>query len=298
MTFASLALIVVFLAAIAVCVKPLGLYIVKVMEPQPQSSGGCCGSAAPSSACSIVLAASTRASEMTWKQYALALLAFNTLGLLLVYLLQRIQLWLPFNPQQFANVSPDSSFNTAVSFVANTNWQGYSGESTMSYFTQMAGLTVQNFLSAATGIAVLVALIRGLARNGARTIGNFWVDMTRATLYILLPMAVIVALALASQGVLQNLSAYQVVTTLEHAQQTLPMGPIASQEAIKELGTNGGGFLNANSAHPFENPNGFTNFLEMFALFVIPAALTTPSAGWSATPGRAGPCLQRWPSCS
>ncbi len=278
MTFESIApavaLIVVFLAAVIVCVKPLGLYIANVMEPKQDSPILALRVGVPLERLFYRISGIDADKEMGWKQYALAVLAFNTLGLLLLYLLQRIQLWLPFNPQQFANVSADSSFNTAVSFVANTNWQGYAGESTMSYFTQMAGLTVQNFLSAATGIAVLVALIRGLARNSAQTIGNFWVDMTRSTLYLLLPLAVVLALVLASQGVLQNLSAYKVVTTLEHATQTLPMGPIASQEAIKELGTNGGGFLNANSAHPFENPNALTNFLEMFALFVIPAALT------------------------
>ena len=264
MTFESIALIVVFLATVLVCVKPLGLYIANLMEreskPLERRFYRLCGIDADQ--------------EMSWKQYALALLAFNTLGLLLVYLLQRVQVWLPFNPQSFANVSADSSFNTAISFVTNTNWQGYAGESTMSYFTQMAGLAVQNFLSAATGIAVVVALIRGLARSSSKSIGNFWVDLTRSTLYLLLPLSIVFALVLASQGVLQNLSPYKVVTTLEHASQTLPMGPIASQEAIKELGTNGGGFLNANSAHPFENPNALTNFLEMLALFVIPTALT------------------------
>jgi K+-transporting ATPase ATPase A chain len=264
MTFESVALIVVFLAAVGVCVKPLGLYIANLMEresrPLERRFYRLCGIDADR--------------EMSWKQYALALFAFNTLGLLLLYLLQRLQVCLPFNPQQLANVSPDSSFNTAVSFVTNTNWQGYAGESTMSYFTQMTGLAVQNFLSAATGIAVVVAFIRGLARSSSKSIGNFWVDLTRATLYLLLPLSIVLALVLASQGVLQNLSAYKLVTTLEHASQTLPMGPIASQEAIKELGTNGGGFLNANSAHPFENPNALTNFLEMLALFVIPTALT------------------------
>ena len=240
---------------------------------------------------------------MGWKQYAAGLLLFNALGALAVYVLQRAQLWLPLNPQNFPALSPDSSFNTAVSFVTNTNWQGYSGESTMSYLTQMAGLAVQNFLSAATGIVVAIALIRGLARHGAQTIGNFWVDLTRATLYVLLPLALVLALALVSQGVIQNFSPYKDVTTLEaltyqqpktdaagnalkdaagnpvqetlttHTQ-TLPMGPIASQESIKELGTNGGGFLNANSAHPYENPTPLSNLLEMLAILIIPAALT------------------------
>ena len=226
--------------------------------------------------------------EMGWRGYAVALLVFNVLGLLVLYALQRLQAWLPLNPQHLAAVTPDSSFNTAVSFVTNTNWQGYSGESTMSYLTQMAGLAVQNFLSAATGIAVAVALFRGLARHSAKTIGNFWVDITRSTLYILMPLSVVLALILGSQGVVQNFSAYKEVTTLEPlsyqapdsttattvTQQVLPMGPMASQESIKELGTNGGGFANANSAHPFENPSPFTNLLEMLALIVIPLALT------------------------
>jgi K+-transporting ATPase ATPase A chain len=240
---------------------------------------------------------------MGWKRYAIALLVFNSLGAVFVYLLQRLQTWLPLNPQHFANVSPDSAFNTAVSFITNTNWQGYSGESTMSYLTQMAALAVQNFLSAATGIVVAIVLIRGFARHSTTTIGNFWADMTRATLYVLLPIATLLALFFVSQGVVQNFSAYKDLTTVEaltyqqpktdsegnpvkdaagnpvletlttHTQ-TLPMGPMASQESIKELGTNGGGFLNANSAHPYENPTAFSNFFEMLALLVIPAALT------------------------
>jgi K+-transporting ATPase ATPase A chain len=241
--------------------------------------------------------------EMGWKRYMIALLLFNTLGALVLYALQRVQRWLPLNPRGFANVTPDSSFNTAVSFVTNTNWQGYSGESTLSYLTQMLGLSVQNFLSAATGIAVVIALIRGFVRHGAQSIGNFWADVTRATLYVLLPLSVILALLLAGQGVVQNFSAYQDIQTLETLAyqapktdaagnpledasgnpvledattrtQTLPMGPIASQEAIKLLGTNGGGFTNANSAHPYENPTPLSNFLEMLAMVLIPAALT------------------------
>jgi len=241
--------------------------------------------------------------EMGWKEYAAGLLLFNAIGGLVVYLLQRCQLWLPLNPQKFANLSPDSAFNTAVSFITNTNWQSYSGESAMSYLTQMAGLAVQNFLSAATGIVVAIVLIRGLARHSVQTIGNVWADLTRATLYVLLPLAVVLALALASQGVIQNFSPYKDVTTLEPLTwqqpktdaagnpvkdaagnpvqesvttktQTLPMGPIASQESIKELGTNGGGFLNANSAHPYENPTALSNLLEMLAIVLIPVALT------------------------
>ena len=240
--------------------------------------------------------------QMGWRRYALAVLAFNLLGAVAVYALQRMQGWLPLNPQGFGAVSPDSAFNTAVSFVANTNWQGYAGESTMSYLTQMLALTVQNFVSAATGIAVVFALIRGFARQRAGGIGNFWVDLTRITLYVLVPLASAIALMLASQGVIQNFSGYrdaallrpvpysqpvtdaagnpvadargQALTRAATAHtQTLPMGPVASQEAIKMLGTNGGGFFNANSAHPYENPTALSNLIEMLAIFLIPAAL-------------------------
>jgi len=211
--------------------------------------------------------------EMGWLQYALAILLFNLLGVLAVYALQRLQLWLPLNPQTMANVSPDSSFNTAISFATNTNWQGYGGETTMSYLTQMLGLAVQNFLSAATGIVVVIALIRGIARHSAQGIGNAWVDLTRVTLWILLPIAFIAALFFVQQGVLQNFDAYKDVSTLEGARQTLAMGPVASQEAIKMLGTNGGGFFNANSAHPFENPTALANFVQMLLIFLIPAGL-------------------------
>ncbi|MDY0965468.1 MULTISPECIES: potassium-transporting ATPase subunit KdpA [Massilia] len=220
-----------------------------------------------------------------WKAYALALIAFNAVGALFVYGLQRVQAWLPLNPEGMANVSPDSSFNTAISFVANTNWQGYSGEQTMSILTQMVGLAGQNFFSAATGIAVVFALIRGFAARSSSAIGNFWVDLTRSTLYVLLPLSVILAVFLAGQGVVQNLSAhvdarllepvtYTVETNEARAEtQVIPMGPVASQEAIKMLGTNGGGYFNANSAHPFENPNALTNFAQMIAILLIPAAL-------------------------
>ena len=240
--------------------------------------------------------------EMGWKRYALAMLLFNIAGALVVYLLQRLQLWLPLNPQHFAAVSPDSAMNTAISFATNTNWQGYGGESTMSYLTQMLGLAVQNFLSAATGIAVLIAVVRGFTRRSATTLGNFWVDMTRSTLYILLPFSLLLTLLLISQGVVQNFKSYvdvpvmqtttmttpvndaagnptkdaagQVITqTSPVTTQTLPMGPAASQISIKMLGTNGGGFFNANSAHPYENPTPFSNFLEMLAILLIPGAL-------------------------
>ena len=223
------------------------------------------------------------------------MLVFNGLGVLAVYALQRVQGMLPLNPQAMPAVSADSAFNTAISFVTNTDWQGYGGEATMSYLTQMLVLGVQNFLSAATGIAVAFALIRGFARHGAATLGNFWVDVTRVTLYLLLPLAFVFALVLAGQGVVQNFRPYAEVTLTEPVAyteagpngadgkptqvaktattQTLPMGPIASQEAIKMIGTNGGGFLNANSAHPFENPNAWTNLLQMLAIFLIPAGL-------------------------
>jgi potassium-transporting ATPase potassium-binding subunit len=300
MTPASLALFAVLLLVVLVLVKPLGAYMADVMEGRPMWA---LRIGRPLENVIYRLCGIDPAAEMGWKRYMVALLVFNTLGVVLLYLLQRVQLWLPLNPQQFANVSPDSSFNTAVSFVTNTNWQGYSGESTMSYLTQMAGLAVQNFVSAATGIVVVIALIRGFARHTAQHIGNFWTDLTRATLYVLLPLAVLFALLLGSQGVIQNFSAYKDVQTVETLtfqapktdaagnalkdaagnpvtetqttdKQTLPMGPIASQESIKLLGTNGGGFLNANSAHPYENPTPLSNFLEMLAVLIIPAALT------------------------
>ena len=239
---------------------------------------------------------------MNWSQYALALLAFNALGVLVVYALQRLQVWLPLNPQSMAAVSPDSAFNTAISFVSNTNWQGYSGESTMSYLTQMLALTVQNFFSAATGVAVVFALIRGFTVRSTGRLGNFWVDVTRVTAWLLLPLSLVFAVFLMGQGVIQNFDAYKDVTPLETqayqqpklgadgqplkddkgapvmedlktTTQTLAMGPVASQEAIKMLGTNGGGFFNANSAHPYENPTALSNFAQMLSIFLIPAAL-------------------------
>jgi potassium-transporting ATPase potassium-binding subunit len=220
--------------------------------------------------------------EMTWKTYAVALLVFNLLGLLAVYGLQRLQGILPLNPQGLAAVSPDSSFNTAVSFATNTNWQGYGGETTMSYLTQMLALTVQNFVSAATGMAVLIALTRGIVRHTAQTVGNFWVDMTRSTLYILMPLAIVLALVLVSQGVVQTFNSSESATLIQPAvdangqtvtEQVLAVGPAAAQIAIKQLGTNGGGFFNVNSAHPFENPTPLSNFLELLAILLIPAAL-------------------------
>jgi potassium-transporting ATPase potassium-binding subunit len=220
--------------------------------------------------------------EMNWKVYALAMMLFNVLGLLVVYTLQRLQGFLPLNPQSFSAVSPDSSWNTAVSYATNTNWQGYGGETTMSYLTQMAALTTQNFVSAATGMAIVIGMIRGIARHTSKTIGNFWVDLTRSVLYIFMPLALILSLALVSQGVVQTFSQYKTATLLQPTtdvngnaviQQVLAVGPAASQIAIKQLGTNGGGFFNANSAHPFENPTPLSNFLEMLSILLIPAAL-------------------------
>ena len=218
------------------------------------------------------------AAEQAWPTYAGCLLAFSAFTMLVTYLVQRLQPWLPFNPQRLGPVDSASSFNTAASFTTNTNWQGYVGETTMSYLTQMAGLAWHNFTSAAAGIAVALALARGLTRRGEgkgpSTIGNLWTDLTRSTLYILLPLSVVFALVFVSQGMIQNLAAYREVTSLEGGKQVIAMGPVASQEAIKQLGTNGGGFFNANAAHPFENPTPLTNFLSMFLIFAIPAALT------------------------
>ena len=214
------------------------------------------------------------AGEQSWLGYTLAMLAFNGAGFLLLYLLLRMQGVLPLNPQGFGGVSPDLAFNTAISFVTNTNWQSYAGETTMSHLSQMAGLTVHNFVSAATGIALAVALVRGFARRSARGIGNFWVDLTRCTLYVLLPISIVVGLFFVWQGVPQNLATYTEATTLEGAKQVIAQGPVASQEVIKMLGTNGGGFFNANSAHPFENPNAITNFVQIVLIFSLGAALT------------------------
>lgn len=258
--FAAYSIVLLLLAI------PMGRYVTHVME-------GRLGFASRIERGLYRLCGIKADTEMGWLQYALAILLFNLLGVLAVYALQRLQLWLPLNPQALANVSPDSSFNTAISFATNTNWQGYSGEQTMGYLTQMLGLAVQNFLSAATGIVVVIALIRGFARHSAQGIGNAWVDLTRVTLWILLPIAFIAALFFVQQGVIQNFDAYKDVSTLEGARQTLAMGPVASQEAIKMLGTNGGGFFNANSAHPFENPTALSNFVQMLLIFLIPAGL-------------------------
>lgn len=211
--------------------------------------------------------------EMNWKQYAIAILLFNIIGLVALFGLQLLQGILPLNPEKFSAPTWHSAFNTAVSFMTNTNWQSYGGESTMSYLTQMLGMSLQNFLSGATGIAVAFALIRGLTRKNAQGIGNAWVDLWRSNLYILLPIAIVITLLLVSQGVIQTLSSTVSVSTLQGAVQNIALGPVASQEAIKMLGTNGGGFFNANSAHPFENPTALSNFIEMLAIFLIPTAL-------------------------
>ncbi|HVC12115.1 MAG TPA: potassium-transporting ATPase subunit KdpA [Burkholderiales bacterium] len=287
---------VVVLLALA---KPLGTYMARVYEGRPVLLARV---AAPFERLIYRVCGVDPAKEMRWTQYALAVMWFSVLGVLAVYLLQRVQAWLPLNPAKMAAVSPDSSFNTAVSFATNTNWQGYGGETTMSYLTQMLALTVQNFVSAAAGMAVLVALIRGFARQSAQTLGNFWVDLTRGTLYVLLPLSFILALVLVSQGVVQTFSNYRTVPLHEAVQydtpkldaagqpvkdaqgnpvmekavqkdQVLAVGPAASQIAIKQLGTNGGGFFNVNSAHPYENPTPLSNFLEVLAILLIPAAL-------------------------
>jgi K+-transporting ATPase ATPase A chain len=223
--------------------------------------------------------------EMNWREYAFAMLGFSAISLLLTYGIQRLQALLPWNPQHLAAVSPDLAWNTAASFTTNTNWQFYTPEATMSYLTEMAGLATHNFWSAAAGIAVAVALIRGIKRTSSATIGNFWVDMTRSLLYVLLPGSFLYALLLIAQGVPQNLSAYTTAHTLEGQTQTIGQGPVASQEAIKMLGTNGGGFFNANSAHPFENPTPFSNFLQIFSIFIIPAGLTYTLGRMTGSPG-------------
>ena len=270
MTTPAWSLLVLLLAALVALGWPLGRYIAALCSGQlPRWMQRVEGPV-------FKLAGVAPGESMHWRTYAFALLAFNAIGVLAVYGLQRLQAVLPLNPAGMAAVSPDASFNTAISFVSNTNWQGYAGESTLSYLTQMLGLTVQNFLSAATGIAVAFALARGFAArqtDGQGSVGNFWMDMTRITVWLLLPIAFVLAIFFAGQGVIQNFHAYQPVHTLEGATQTIAMGPVASQEAIKMLGTNGGGFFNANSAHPFENPNALTNVVQMLSILLIPVAL-------------------------
>ena len=283
--------IMVYIGTVLILAKPLGSYMASIYEDEP---AGLNRLLAPIEAWLYRLSGVQAKQEMPWTDYAIAMLLFNLLGTLSVFALQSFQASLPFNPQHLANVSPDLAFNTAVSFATNTDWQSYSGETTLSYLTQMLGLTVQNFLSAATGMATLVALIRGFARRNTDLIGNFWVDLTRSTLYILMPLSLILALALVGQGVVQTFSAYETVplveaihyeTSSQNAEgkasltsevtqlQKIAAGPAASQVAIKQLGTNGGGFFNVNSAHPLENPTPLSNFLELLAILLIPAAL-------------------------
>jgi potassium-transporting ATPase potassium-binding subunit len=289
--------LLLFLGVLAALSYPLGIYLSRIADAAP--IGGPFGKLERG----IYRVSGVDAGQdMPWTRYAVSVLLFNAFGVVVVYLVQRLQLWLPLNPQGMPNISADSAFDTAVSFVTNTNWQGYAGESTLSYFTQMLALTCQNFFSAATGIAVAFALIRGFSRRSAQGIGNFWVDLTRSTAYVLLPLSLVLAVIFMGQGVIQNFDAYREVAPLESVTytqpkldaggqaikdpqgnaltetltahtQTLAMGPVASQEAIKMLGTNGGGFFNANSAHPFENPTPLSNFLQMIAMFLIPAAL-------------------------
>jgi K+-transporting ATPase ATPase A chain len=299
MTAQGLLQAALYIGILVLLVKPLGAYMAAVYEGRRTFLSPVLR---PVEGLIYRIAGVDEKSEVGWKRYALGVVLINLLGLIVVYLLQRLQGVLPLNPQDFSAVSPESSFNTAVSFATNTNWQGYVGESTMSYLTQMLGLAVQNFFSAATGMAVLIALIRGFARRQVSEIGNFWVDFTRSTLYVLLPLSLILAIILASQGVVQSFQGYRTVPLLDPVtiqtpvtneagepmldaagqavtkseqitEQPVPLGPAASQIAIKQLGTNGGGFFNVNSAHPFENPTPLSNFLSLLAILLIPAAL-------------------------
>jgi K+-transporting ATPase ATPase A chain len=271
MTVNGFVQIALFCAAVILLVKPFGYYMTRVFNGERTFLSL---PLRPLERAIYALSGVKEDEEQDWKSYGLAMLTFSLAGFLALYALQRLQAFLPFNPQHLDSVSPDLAFNTSVSFVTNTNWQSYTPESTMSYLTQMAGLTVHNFVSAATGIALAIALIRGFARRSARTIGNFWVDMTRTVLYVLLPIAIVVGLFFVWQGMPQNLGAYTEATTLEGSKQVIAQGPVASQEVIKIMGTNGGGFFNANSAHPYENPNALTNFVQMVLIFSIGASLT------------------------
>jgi len=271
MTGNGLLQIALYFLVILALTKPMGAYMAKVFEGRRTWMHKLLR---PLEVSLYKLCGIDEAAEQRWTAYTAALLLFSIATLLLTYLLERAQHLLPFNPQALGPVGPDLAFNTAVSFTTNTNWQSYTPETTMSYLTEMAGLATHNFFSAAAGIAVAIALVRGFARRSSKTIGNFWVDVTRATVYVLLPISVVAALLLVSQGAIQNFQPYAKVTTLEGATQTIPMGPTASQEAIKMLGTNGGGFFNANSSHPYENPTPLSDFLQILLIFVIPAGLT------------------------
>jgi len=266
----DIAFLALYVALIVALAKPLGLYMTAVYEGRRTWLHPVLR---PVERAIYGAARVDETREQDWKTYGVTLLAFNLAGFLILYLILRAQGSLPLNPEDLPGAKPSLAFNTAVSFMTNTNWQAYGGETTLSYFSQIVGLTFQNFVSAAVGMAVLVALIRGLARHSASTVGNFWVDLTRGTLYILLPLALVVAVFLVSQGVVQTFDAYQEVTTLEGAEQTIAIGPAASQVAIKQLGTNGGGFFSVNSAHPLENPTEWSNLVEMLAILLIPAGL-------------------------
>jgi potassium-transporting ATPase potassium-binding subunit len=260
-----------FLALVTALSVPLGLYMARVFTSQPTFMDPVMR---PLERLIYRLCGVHPGNEQTWVEYAIAMLLFSSVGMILLYAIQRLQFLLPLNPQAMSAVAPDLAFNTAASFTTNTNWQAYGGESTMSYFTQMVGLVFHNFVSAAAGIAVAIAVIRGFVRRSAKTIGNFWVDLTRATLWILLPISIVFAVVLIWQGVPENFNPYTHVKTIQGADQIIAQGPVASQEIIKELGTNGGGFFNSNSAHPYENPTPLTNLIEMIAIFVIGAGLT------------------------
>jgi K+-transporting ATPase ATPase A chain len=270
MTLYHLFPVILFLGVLTLCAAPLGKFIAKVFSNKRTFLTRVLG---PVESVLYRLIGVDEKEEMTWKTYTFSLIVFNAIGIVVLFILQLIQGLLPFNPQRFGAVRWDTALNTAISFVTNTNWQAYGGEQTMSYFTQMVGLTVQNFLSAAVGLAAAMALIRGFVRKTTQTIGNFWVDLTRSILYVLLPLTIIWALVLASQGVVQTLAPSIHTRTLEGQEQVIVVGPTASQVAIKQLGTNGGGFFNANSAHPFENPTPLTDFMELLGLMLIPVSL-------------------------
>jgi len=271
MTFNGILQVVIFLAVLTLLAKPFGIYLLKVYNGEKTRLDLIFR---PIERAVYAITRVDTEREMNWKQYGIAMLIFSLVSTIALYAIQRLQFYLPGNPQNFAAPSEHLSFNTAVSFVTNTNWQSYAGESTMSYFTQMAGLTVQNFKSAAVGMALAAVLIRGISRFETDKLGNFWKDTVRGTLYVLLPISFVAALFFVSQGVVQNFKAYDIVETLDGATQTIAQGPVASQLAIKMLGTNGGGFFNANSAHPFENPTPFSNFIQMLLILVIPAGFT------------------------
>ncbi len=295
MSWHGYAQIALFMLAVLATAKPLGVYMAKVFSGEKTFADRILG---PVERVIYRVLGVDAKTEMTWKTYAVGVLCFNILGVFAVYAMQRLQASLPANPQAMANVPPDLAWNTAISFVTNTNWQSYGGESSLGYLVQMAALAVQNFVSAATGIAVLIALIRGFSRKSSSTLGNFWVDLVRSTLFVLVPLSIVVALVAASQGVVQTFDAYATSPLLQATKdadgkavtdQVIALGPVASQLAIKHLGTNGGGFFNANSAHPFENPTALANFVEMWAIFAIPAALCVtfgrmvrdPRQGWA-----------------